>query len=68
MGRARKDDEQGHWIQNAIKKPGALHKSLGVPKGKNIPSEKLEKATHSENPKLRKRAILAQTLKKLHKG
>ena len=32
------------WIQGAIKKPGALHKELGVPKGKKIPEKKLEAA------------------------
>ena len=55
------------WIQGAIKHPGALHKSLGVPMGEPIPSGKLEKASHSENPKLAKRANLAKTLKHLHK-
>jgi len=55
------------WIQKAIKKPGALHKDLGVPKGKKIPASKLKKAEHSKNPKVRKRAALAETLKKLHK-
>lgn len=56
------------WIQGAIKKPGALHKSLGVPKGKKIPEEKLKKAEHSKNPKTRKRAQLAETLKHMKKG
>jgi len=56
-----------NWIAGAIKKPGALHKELGVPKGKKIPEAKLEKAEHSDNPKLRKRANLAETLKKMHK-
>ena len=55
------------WIQEAIKKPGALHKELGVAKGKKIPAAKLEKAEHSKNPKTRKRAVLAETLKKMHK-
>lgn len=55
------------WIQKAIKKPGALHKSLGVKKGKKIPESKLKKAEHSKNPTTRKRAVLAETLKKLHK-
>ena len=32
------------WIQKAIKKPGALRKSLGVKKGKKIPAKKLAKA------------------------
>ena len=56
-----------NWIAGAIKKPGALRKSLHVKKGEKIPEEKLKKAEHSKNPKTRKRANLAETLKKLHK-
>ena len=56
------------WIQGAIKKPGALHKTLKVPEGKKIPESKLKKAEHSKNPKTKKRAVLAETLKKMHKG
>ena len=59
--------EKKKWIQGAIKHPGALHKELGVKKGDKIPEKKLEKAEHSKNPKLRKRAQLAETLKKMHK-
>jgi hypothetical protein len=55
------------WIQKAIKHPGALHKELHVKEGKKIPEKKLEKAEHSKNPTLRKRANLAKTLKKMHK-
>jgi hypothetical protein len=55
------------WIQGAIKRPGALHKALHVPEGEKIPASKVEKATHSSNPTLRKQAVLAQTLKKMHK-
>lgn len=51
------------WIQKAITKPGALHRELKVPEGKKIPQEKLLKAEHSNNPLLRKRAVLAETLK-----
>ncbi len=57
----------GHWIQNAIKKPGSLRKSLGVKKGEKIPESKLKKAEHSKNKKTRKRANLAETLKKMHR-
>lgn len=32
------------WIQKAIKKPGALKKSLGVKAGEKIPAGKLAKA------------------------
>lgn len=59
--------EKKKWIQGAIKHKGALHKSLGVPKGKKIPESKLKKAEHSKNPTTRKRAVLAETLKKMHK-
>lgn len=54
------------WIQDAIKKPGALHKQLGVPQGQKIPTSKLKDA-EKKGGKLAKRAQLAETLKKLHK-
>lgn len=56
------------WIQGAInpKNKGALHRSLHVPQGQKIPASKLEKAEHSRNPTLRKRAQLAETLKGFH--
>lgn len=55
------------WIQKAIKHKGALHNSLHVKEGEKIPESKLKKAEHSKNPKLRKRAVLAETLKKMRK-
>lgn len=55
------------WIQEAVQSPGALRKSLHVKKGENIPAKKLETAEHSKNALTRKRAHLAETLKKLHK-
>ena len=54
------------WIQKAIKKPGALRKSLGVKSGNTIPAAKLAKAAKAPGT-LGKRARLAQTLKKLGK-
>jgi hypothetical protein len=54
------------WIAKAIKHPGALHKELGVPKGKKIPEKKL-KAAAKKGGIEGKRANLAMTLKKLHK-
>lgn len=53
------------WIQGAIKKPGALHKELGVPKGKKIPASKLNAAA-KKGGKVGRRARLAKTLKKMH--
>jgi hypothetical protein len=55
-----------NWIQSAIKKPGALHKELGIKEGKKIPAKTLAKAAKAGG-KLGQRAKLAQTLKKLHK-
>lgn len=57
-------NEKKQWIQDAIKKPGALRKSLKTKEGKNIPDGKLEKAAE-KGGKLGKRARLALTLKKL---
>lgn len=56
-----------NWIQGAIKHPGALHKELGIAKGKTIPEKKLEAAAE-KGGKIGKRARLAETLKKMHKG
>lgn len=55
------------WIQGAIKHKGALRKSLHVKEGQTIPESKLEKAEHSKNPTMRRRAALAETLRKLKK-
>ena len=33
-----------NWIKGAIKKPGALRKTLGVKKGEKIAAKKLNKA------------------------
>ncbi len=55
------------WIAGAIKKPGSLRKSLGVKKGEKIPEAKLKKAEKSKNPLTKKRAVLAETLRKFKK-
>ena len=51
-----------NWIAGAIKKPGALHKSLNVKPGKKIPAKKIVAATKKPGV-LGKRARLAETLK-----
>jgi hypothetical protein len=52
-----------NWISGAISKPDSLRKALHVPAGENIPAKKLDKAAHSDNPTLARRANLAKTLK-----
>jgi len=51
------------WIQGAIKKKGALRKSLHIKKGKTIPLEELRRAANKKG-KTGKRARLAMTLRK----
>jgi len=51
-----------NFIQKAIKKPGQLHKDLGVPQGKKIPAGKLAAAAKKPG-KIGQRARFAQTLK-----
>ena len=58
------DEAKKKWIQKAISKPGALHKQLGVPSGKKIPTDKLSAAA-KKSGKIGQRARLARTLRKL---
>ena len=58
--------DKKNWIAGAIKKPGALRKSLGVKAGEKIPAKKLEKAAE-KGDKMGQRARLAQTLNKMRK-
>jgi hypothetical protein len=53
-----------NWIKEAIKKPGALRKELGVKAGEKIPAKKLASAA-KKSGKIGQRARLAQTLKGL---
>ena len=72
MSRAKKENYKvgggigSNWIKSAIKHPGGLHKALHVPMGLKIPTEKIIKATHSQSPRIRKMANLANTFKKMH--
>ena len=66
-GKLKEDKEQldeKNWIAGAIKKPGALHRKLGVPEGEKIPASKVAAAA-KKGGTLGKEARLAQTLKKL---
>ena len=65
-GVAMKKGGKVNFIQEAIKKPGALRKSLGVKTGEKIPAKKLAEAAKKPG-KMGQRARLAQTLSKLKK-
>lgn len=51
-----------NFIAGAIKKPGELHRDLGVPQGQKIPEKKLESAA-SKGGKVGQRARFAEELK-----
>ena len=54
------------WVSKAIKKPGALRKSLHTAEGAPIPTKKLAAAAKKPG-KMGQRARLAQTLKSMRK-
>lgn len=55
-----------NFIKSAIKKPGQLHRDLGVPQGQTIPASKIQAAASGKmGTKIAQRARFAQTLKGL---
>lgn len=54
-----------NFIAGAIKKPGQLHRDLGVPQGQKIPAAKLNAAA-KKGGKIGQRARFAKTLKGMH--
>ncbi len=62
---AKHKKRKKNWIAGAIKKPGALHRELGVKQGSKIPAKTLARAA-KRGGKLGKRARLAETLKGMH--
>jgi len=59
--------EKKKWIQKAIKKEGALRKTMKTKKGETIPVSELKKAAQ-KGGKTGKRARLALTLRKLNEA
>lgn len=53
-----------HFIAGAIKRPGQLHRDLGVPQGQKIPPAKIQSAAQ-RGGKVGERARFAETLQKL---
>lgn len=53
-----------NFIKKAIKKPGALHRDLGVPQGEKIPATKIAAAAKGSG-KTAERARFAETLAKI---
>ena len=66
----RESDDGGKgdkWIQGMKVKKGALHKQMGVPECKKIPTTKLQAAA-AKGGTLVRRANLALTFKGMKKG
>lgn len=66
-----------NWIQDAIKRPGRLHKFFKVPEGEDIPEEKIEgeiktlrkkKERSKKDTSLLRALNLAETLESFHKS
>ena len=66
IGKGVIEKKKGGWIKDAIKKPGALKKALGVKKGEKIPAGKLAAAAKKPG-KMGQRARLAKVLRGLKK-
>lgn len=49
-------------------KEGSLHRMLGIPEGQKVGQERIEKAEHSTNPRLRRKAISAAGLTHMKHG
>ena len=62
--------ERKHWTPKKNFKPGGekgkLHRELGIPEGEKIPAGRLDQATRSKNPEVRRDAIRAKTMKSWH--
>jgi hypothetical protein len=56
-----------NWIQNAIKHPGAFSEWCRRQGYDGATKECIEKGKKSSNPTIRRRAVLAETLKRLSK-
>lgn len=57
-----------NFIDAAVKKPGQLHRDLGVPAGKKIPRKRIVAALSHSDPKVRARARLALRLIAMREG
>lgn len=49
-------------------KKGALHEALGIPQDEKIGQARIDKAEHSSNPSIRRKAISAKGLTHMHHG
>jgi hypothetical protein len=61
------EKKDSHWMEKAFENAhGQLRKTTGAKPGEPIPAKKLAKAEHSSNPTTKKRAVLAETARKVN--
>lgn len=60
--------KKDYFIAEATKNKGALHRALHVPIDEKIGMAKIKRAEQSKNMRIKKEAILAETLAKLRKN
>ena len=56
------------WIQDAVKKPGDLHRATDTPEGENIPESKIENLEEHGTENEKDKAQFAENVKGLGKG
>lgn len=59
MNEKKMERTMDKWMRGVHPKKGALHKQLGMPEGKKIPTELLERKAKSAKGLLKKRVELA---------
>jgi hypothetical protein len=62
----RESKDKEHWIQDAVKKPGDLHRKLHVPEGEKIPESEIEHAEETGDKDLKEKAQFAENVRKGH--
>jgi hypothetical protein len=66
MAKKKRKPRKKKWIQGAVKKPGQLHKDLGIKQGKKIPHSRLRAAAKG-NSKTAQRARFALNMRKINR-
>lgn len=60
--------DKEHWIQDAVKKPGDLHRKTDTPEGEKIPESKIENLEEHGDKNEKEKAQFAENVKGLGKG
>lgn len=67
FGQPAENNMSANWMAGAVKRPGQLHRDLGIKQGERIPPEMVRSAA-SKPGKLGQRARFALAAAKVRKG